>query len=247
MEKTPWPSISDDAKAFVRGLLTIDPEARPTAAQALSHPWLRKRGGEEAVPLDHTVIESLKHFAQFSKLKRVSLLALASTQLSLESSSGTSGAREEVASLADQFAALDKNKDGRLDLDELAAGIEGSGSVAMGEANPPSHEALLEMIKAIDSNVDGSVDFTEFVAAALHLNQLIHGDAAAFDESAHKAFAALDRDGSGYIEVKELALALGDDAEAVAEALREADRDKDGRISFSEFKLLLSPSPSPRE
>ena len=37
-------SLQDEEKAlftdFVRSLLTIDPESRPTAAEALRHPWI---------------------------------------------------------------------------------------------------------------------------------------------------------------------------------------------------------------
>ncbi|KAG0229943.1 hypothetical protein BGW42_001271 [Actinomortierella wolfii] len=35
-----WQGVSETAKSFVRGLLTIDPKQRMTAHQALQHPWL---------------------------------------------------------------------------------------------------------------------------------------------------------------------------------------------------------------
>ena len=35
-----WQNVSEAARDFVRTLLTIDPTKRPTAAQALEHPWL---------------------------------------------------------------------------------------------------------------------------------------------------------------------------------------------------------------
>ena len=37
-----WASKSEEAKEFVRFLLNADPEARPTAEEALRHPWLRR-------------------------------------------------------------------------------------------------------------------------------------------------------------------------------------------------------------
>ncbi|BGP48991.1 hypothetical protein JCM10450v2_004870 [Rhodotorula kratochvilovae] len=36
-----WDGVSEDAKDFIRQLLTVDEDARPTAAEALEHPWLR--------------------------------------------------------------------------------------------------------------------------------------------------------------------------------------------------------------
>ena len=34
--------VSDDAVQFIRHLLVIDPEKRPTAQQVLDHPWLQE-------------------------------------------------------------------------------------------------------------------------------------------------------------------------------------------------------------
>uniref|UniRef100_A0A7S2GB66 Protein kinase domain-containing protein n=1 Tax=Haptolina brevifila TaxID=156173 RepID=A0A7S2GB66_9EUKA len=45
-----WDAITDDAKALVRGLLTIDPKRRLTALQAEQHVWVRSCGG--ALPLE---------------------------------------------------------------------------------------------------------------------------------------------------------------------------------------------------
>lgn len=36
-----WAGVSDTAKMFVRACLTVDPINRPTAADLLSHPWLK--------------------------------------------------------------------------------------------------------------------------------------------------------------------------------------------------------------
>jgi serine/threonine protein kinase len=40
-DDSPWPSISPEAKDFVKRLLNKDHRKRMTAAQALSHSWLR--------------------------------------------------------------------------------------------------------------------------------------------------------------------------------------------------------------
>jgi len=37
-----WTNISDKAKDFITKLLTYDPEKRPTAQEALSHPWIQE-------------------------------------------------------------------------------------------------------------------------------------------------------------------------------------------------------------
>ena len=43
-----WASVSTDGRAFVRALLVADPAARPTATEALQHPWLQ---GAPSTPL----------------------------------------------------------------------------------------------------------------------------------------------------------------------------------------------------
>lgn len=37
-----WRGVSDTAKAFIAQCLTVDPNNRPTAHQALTHPWLKE-------------------------------------------------------------------------------------------------------------------------------------------------------------------------------------------------------------
>ncbi len=38
------PAADEGCTAFLSALLTIDPSQRPTAAQALQHPWLAANG-----------------------------------------------------------------------------------------------------------------------------------------------------------------------------------------------------------
>ena len=37
-----WRGVSDTAKNFIAQCLTVDPNQRPTAHQALTHPWLKE-------------------------------------------------------------------------------------------------------------------------------------------------------------------------------------------------------------
>ena len=41
-----WEGISPDAKKFIRGLLTVDPDQRLTSTEALMHPWMTGRSDE---------------------------------------------------------------------------------------------------------------------------------------------------------------------------------------------------------
>lgn len=41
LEEDPWQSISEKAKDLVRKLLTVDPDQRISAKDALNHPWIK--------------------------------------------------------------------------------------------------------------------------------------------------------------------------------------------------------------
>lgn len=47
-EKSWWSGISAEAKDFCRLLLNRDPAQRPSAKEALQHPWLRGNSAERS-------------------------------------------------------------------------------------------------------------------------------------------------------------------------------------------------------
>ncbi|XWS42170.1 hypothetical protein CRYUN_Cryun17cG0145100 [Craigia yunnanensis] len=106
--RKPWPTISNSAKDFVKKLLVKDPRARLTAAQALSHPWVREGGNASEIPVDISVLNNLRQFVKYSRLKQFALRALASTLN-----------EEEIADLRDQFDAIDVDKNGSISLEEM--------------------------------------------------------------------------------------------------------------------------------
>jgi serine/threonine protein kinase len=61
-----WTNISDDAKNLIKQFLTVDPAKRPTAEEALKHPWIA--GGGSAAKLD--VKAKLKEFNSRRKAKK---------------------------------------------------------------------------------------------------------------------------------------------------------------------------------
>lgn len=219
--RKPWPTISSSAKDFVRKLLVKDPRARLTAAQALSHPWVREGGDASEIPLDISVLSNMRKFVKYSRLKQFALRALASTL-----------GDEELANLRDQFDAIDVDKNGSISLEEMRQAL--AKDVPWGLKEP----RVLEILQAIDSNTDGFVDFTEFVAAALHVHQLEEHDTQKWEQRSQAAFDKFDVDGDGYITPEELKMHAGLRG-SIDPLLEEADIDKDGRISLHEFRRLL--------
>ncbi|KAM0022194.1 putative protein kinase CAMK-CDPK family [Helianthus debilis subsp. tardiflorus] len=219
--RKPWSNISPSAKDFVKKLLVKDPRTRLTAAQALSHPWVREGGNASEIPLDISVLSNMREFVKYSRLKQFALRALAST---LD--------EEELSDLKDQFYAIDVDKNGAISLEEMKEALAKDLPWKLKESR------VLEILKAMDSNKDGFVDFMEFVAATLHVHQLEDQDSEKWLHLSQSAFEKFDVDGDGYITPKELRMHTGLKG-SIEPLLEEADIDKDGKISLSEFRRLL--------
>ncbi|XP_038974560.1 calcium-dependent protein kinase 18-like isoform X2 [Phoenix dactylifera] len=219
--RKPWPSISNSAKDFVKKLLVKDPRTRLTAAQALSHPWVREGGDASEIPLDISVLNNMRQFVKYSRFKQFALRALASALN-----------EDELAALHDQFDAIDVDKNGAISLEEMRHAL--AKDLPWRLKGPD----VLEILQAIDSNTDGLVDFSEFVAATVHVHQLVEHDSEKWQSVSQSAFDKFDMDGDGYITPEELQMHTYLRG-SIDPLLEEADIDKDGRISLNEFRRLL--------
>ena len=67
-----WKGTSEEAKEFVAYLLVKDPLKRPSAIDALSHPFLKEDEKSKKVdrPLHHSVVQRLQRFSQNGVFKR---------------------------------------------------------------------------------------------------------------------------------------------------------------------------------
>ena len=171
------------------------------------HPWLQNARKAPNVPLGDVVRSRLQQFSAMNKLKKKAMRVIAE-HLSVE----------EVEVIRDMFALMDTDKDGRVTLQELKAGLKKVGS----KLAEPEMELLME---AADVNGNGYLDYGEFVAVTIHLQRLSN------DGHLRTAFLFFDKDSSGYIERAELADALADesghtDEAALNNVLREVDTDK---------------------
>mmetsp|Transcript_19249 Transcript_19249/g.28667 ORF Transcript_19249/g.28667 Transcript_19249/m.28667 type:complete len:196 (+) Transcript_19249:25-612(+) len=140
---------------------------------------------------------------------------------------------EELKRLYRRFKKLDTDNSNTLTTDEFLSVPELAG-------NP-----LLERVIAIfDKNKDDEIEFKEFITAL-----------STFSEKGNKedklkfAFGVYDMDGDGFISNGELfqvlKMMVGDNLDEVQlqqivdKTILEADKDKDGRISFDEFKQMI--------
>ncbi|XP_058088700.1 CDPK-related kinase 5-like isoform X2 [Magnolia sinica] len=106
-DEPPWPSLSSEAKDFVKRLLIKDPRKRMTAAQALGHPWIRNYN-DVKVPLDILILKLMKAYIRSSSLRKAALRALSKT-LTID----------QLFHLKEQFTLLEPNKNGCISLENI--------------------------------------------------------------------------------------------------------------------------------
>ena len=146
-------------------MLRVAESERAPAPGLLDHPWLRDaaaggRGGglgalvganasEETQVSPRAIIANFQRFHGMRRFKKLALTAIA-TQ---------TGSCAEIAELQRTFAALDKNSDGKLSLDEIRAGCRDH-AIAL-------PENFAAVFAALDTDASGALDYTEFIAGGV--------------------------------------------------------------------------------
>lgn len=207
-----WGSISREAKDFIKSLLNLDQHARPTAAEAKTHPWFTVAHAEP-VPMTAAMGSRLEAFVGMNKLKKNALQMIAEHLT-----------ESEIGQMREIFYDLDKKKTGTLTVVELKEGLKDFPHVA---------EQIESLIEGIDLDHKHSVDYNEFIAATLSRNLYIR------DENIRYAFDQFDKHHSGHITRRDLVEIFGSEAHA-AEIMGEIDHDGDQMISYEEFRDMMT-------
>jgi len=216
--------ISKEAKDLVFKLLQRDPELRLTVDQALEHPWIVKCGMKENEIMASTV-EALRFFnAKYSVHRALQQVAAANMD------------KHDDAHYKKLFDQFDLNGDGNITKEECVKALE------LNMMYPKEAEKMAEeMIKSTDDNNDNMIQYNEFKNAIAR-----HG-LSQDQYKMHAIFSALDANRDGFISIAEFSSCLpqGDDKEIaeIIEAFKEADENKDDRLSFDEFTKILYVSP----
>merc|ERR1711990_1429899 len=138
------------------------------------------------------------------------------------------GANE--AELREAFKLFDADGDGMISAEELVTLISKVGG-QMADADAKA------LIHAADKDGNQGIDFSEFAK----FWEALHGE----DEGKIRAeFGKLDTDNSGFITRDEMVAVIssefqGDKMEEAKKAIEKLDVDKDGRVSYPEFILVM--------
>lgn len=233
--------LSPAAVNFLQTLLKKDPKLRPSAFDALSHPWVVEQGEAEDLPLEGSVVQRLQRFATYGHLKQM-VLKMVVEEMQQENSLTAAG-----NGLQELFQQLDTDHSGTISFDELMTGLKKQGYII-------TEPELEQLVRKIDADNDGNIVLNEFLTTFIDWNNLQKD--AKWQMYLDHAFAKMDENGDGFISLEELLGQLPQvpytgqqgKPERLAEAkkmLREADTNGDGRISKEEFNDLLKNNHAP--
>jgi len=219
-------NISKEAVELLKRLLEKKVELRPTAAQALDHPWFQKfpdkaRGSNRRLGELTRQGTVFQVYAQKDCFTRICLNLVA---MHMEYSAVRRAPRV--------FKALDIDHDGMISEEEMTKALQEIGC---------PEEDIPRIIDALDSDGSGTISYSEFLAALLSKGDL------QFEQSLWSAFRKFDLDGDGTISREELyklltstdAVQIDRDRDTINKILEDLDKNKDGLINFDEFKSYL--------
>jgi len=219
MQGSVWSGLSGLAKNFVAGLLEKKPAFRPTAAEALQHPWL-SIDTSTSLQVSPEILQALVRFASQSHICRAAAATLVY--------SGCIPNSKDTVSLEAQFQLLDANADGSISVSELA--------LALNRTLGTSLEDAQKIFQTLDLDGDAGIQYSEFLAAIV--GNKVLGQPNAIEE----AFKHFDLIGDGTIQLSELEAVLGRQfcGTSTAEIFEALDMNDDNSVDLQEFAAPMT-------
>ncbi|KJP89697.1 CAMK/CDPK protein kinase [Plasmodium fragile] len=220
-----WSDVTEEARDLIKRCLTMDPQKRTTASEALKHPWFKKKPSNFNLEfkMDIHVLENFKNYALMLRFQKLAMTIIAQQSNDYD-----------VQQLKAAFLHLDEEGKGNITKGQLRKGLEKSNLML-----PPNFDLLLDQI---DSDGNGNIEYTEFLAAAIDRRQLSK-------KLIYCAFRVFDVDNDGEITTAELAHILFNgnrrgniterDVNQVKKMINEVDKNGDGKIDFYEFSEMM--------
>ncbi len=215
-----WHGISNEAKDLITKMLEKNPQARLTAKQCLEHRWFKMFDSEPSSQLDVKLLKRLRNFRKPPSRFKQEVLEIVTKFLH----------PLVVKYYTNNFRALDQNEDGYITVPDLMQSAR-ENHVEMNEAEAES------LLKILDFDKDG-FSISDFVAASMDKAHVCT------EEIAKLAFDHFDVQRDGFITTLDLIKAFKRGTKMYSDAeikliLEEVDLNKDGKISFTEFREIL--------
>ena len=230
LESPPFNKLSKNSIDLIKRLLTMDPEQRISAEQALNHPWFKEFKSQEIynrindADTIKTLVENLKKYKRTSIIQETALAYLVHHFPQIK----------DVVNSCKLFNQIDKSGDGKITKAELLRGLSERYKSDTLEAD------VEEIYKNLDMDNNGYIGYEEFVRAAVSKEYFVRDNVLRF------AFRYFDKDGSGEITFDEIealfSQSISDKTkvhETLVNIIKEVDKNNDGKINFDEFSKVM--------
>ena len=230
LESPPFNKISKNSIDLIKRLLTMDPEQRISAEQALNHPWFKEFKSQEIYNRINdsdtikNLIGNLKKYRRTSIIQETALAYLVHHFPQIK----------DVVNSCKLFNQIDKSGDGKITKAELLRGLSERYKSDTLEAD------VEEIYKNLDMDNNGYIGYEEFVRAAVSKEYFVRDNVLRF------AFRYFDKDGSGEITFDEIealfSQSISDKTkvhETLVNIIKEVDKNNDGKINFDEFSKVM--------
>lgn len=166
------------------------------------------------------MLRRLQQFKGVSKLKKAAMNMLVKM-----------ADQDQIESLREQFVKIDKDGTGLINADELKSAIKQS------RIDIPDSQ-VEKIINEVDYFGNGKINYSEFLVATLDVKQFLD------DNILQAIFNQFDTDGSGNITKENIITAMNKIGHEITQdelnnIMEEHDLQKDGVISYYEFKALF--------
>jgi calcium-dependent protein kinase len=188
LESPPFNKLSKNSLDLIKRLLTMDPDQRISAEQALNHPWFKEFKSQEIYNRINdndtmkTLVENLKKYKRTSIIQETALAYLVHHFPQIK----------DVVNSCKLFNQIDKSGDGKITKAELLRGLSERYKSDTLEAD------VEEIYKNLDMDNNGYIGYEEFVRAAVSKEYFVKDNVLRF------AFRYFDKDGSGEITFDEI-------------------------------------------
>ena len=218
-----WKNVSKYAKELIKNMLTLA-KNRYTAKQVLSSKWLEiklKDSDENIYYLDYKHISRYKHY---NKFKQAILTFIASRLNS-----------DESKKIRNIFYNIDENKKGFITYEDFIKYIINECNI---DELVDDEQELKKAFQSVDSDHNNKIDYTEFLDANLDEKIFLK------QEKLKEAFRTFDINDSGAIRKEDIIRVLKlenlEDKNIIANSIiEENDYDKDGKINFNDFMMIM--------
>jgi len=238
--------VSRPAQDFLRRLLEKDPNRRPTAAEALDHPWLAPReDGRDGRSAGGGTVQALQRFGVTGAFRQVAIKLVAAELVA----GGHGELLRGAAASSDMVDEIQLPPPGSNLSSFSVPKADVMACIASSESYDLSPVEAAQLVSHMDVTNSGDIDGYELISSLVDWEEVAKEAPKAWEEALGKVFARLDRKGDGAICMADIqehmsahhAPANASKHQQAVDMLRDVDNDSDGRITWSEFREAMTP------